>query len=78
MDPNTWSGELKNHYDWRRNKSARVVKRSNIAIFVIQGQITLDIIIGFNPKSNLFEILRSNTFCIKIITIGEEMKALEW
>ena len=38
----------KNHYDWR-NKSARVVTRSNIAIFVIQGQIILEILVGFCP-----------------------------
>ena len=39
----------KNHYDWRRNESARVVTRSNIAIFVIQGEIILEILVGFCP-----------------------------
>ena len=39
----------KNHYDWRRNERARVVTRSNIAIFVIKGEIILEILVRFCP-----------------------------
>ena len=52
-----------NHHDWRRNESSRVLTMWNIDMFVIQGQMNLDIMIGDHSKSKMTEILRSNTFC---------------
>ena len=63
----------KNQFYWIKSKSDSFVTRWIIAIFVIQGQIILEIQVGFFPELNLTKILWPYTSYPSFIMIGQGM-----